>query len=138
MKSMQQSDRIGQLILEWKLHKIPQKQLSHIEKWGHSSQAYNGKIYIFGGRNSEDSNDLFEFNPSTQTIMKLNGSETNGKLPKSRRRQSSCMIGSSMVIFGGFNQEYLNDLQYISLFSCRDTLKKDNYINQQDDEVIEL
>ena len=48
------------------------------------------------------------------------------------------MIGSSMIIFGGFNQDYFNDLQYISLFACRDTLRKENYIAEEDDQMIVL
>jgi hypothetical protein len=46
------------------------------------------------------------------------------------------MIGSSMVIFGGFNQDYFNDLQYISLFACRDTLNRDKYMDEEDEEII--
>ena len=48
------------------------------------------------------------------------------------------MIGSSMVIFGGFNQDYFNDLQYISLFACRDTLNRDKYLDEEAEEMIEL
>ena len=48
------------------------------------------------------------------------------------------MNGSSMVIFGGFNQDYFNDLQYISLFACRDTLNRDKYMDEEDEEIIEL
>jgi hypothetical protein len=29
------------------------------------------------------------------------------------------MIGSSMVVFGGFNVDYFSDLQYVSLWGCR-------------------
>jgi hypothetical protein len=46
------------------------------------------------------------------------------------------MIGSSMVIFGGFNQDYFNDLQYISLFACRDTLNSDKYMDEEAEEII--
>ena len=48
------------------------------------------------------------------------------------------MIGSSMLIFGGFNQDYFNDLQYISLFECKDTLSKEKYLSQEGEEMIQL
>ena len=48
------------------------------------------------------------------------------------------MIGSSMLIFGGFNQDYFNDLQYISLFECKDTLSKEKYLSEEGEEMIEL
>ncbi len=30
-------------------------------RWGHSASTFNDKVYILGGRNEQDVNDLFEF-----------------------------------------------------------------------------
>jgi hypothetical protein len=40
-------------------------------------------------------------------------------VPKARRRHSACFLGSSMLIFGGFNGEYFNDLHYINIPSSK-------------------
>ena len=34
-------------------------------RWGHSATSYKGKLYIMGGRNDHDVNDLHEFDPQT-------------------------------------------------------------------------
>lgn len=44
-------------------------------------------------------------------------------LPKARRRHSACFIGSCMIVFGGFNGEYYNDLYYINVFELRTRLQ---------------
>ena len=49
----------------------------------------------------------------------------SGELPKARRRHSACFLGSSMLIFGGFNGDYFNDLHYINITSP----KRKFYIN---------
>lgn len=45
--------------------------------------------------------------------------KVHGDPPKARRRHSACFLGSSMMIFGGFNGEYFNDLHYINIYSNR-------------------
>ena len=39
----------------------------------------------------------------------------SGESPKARRRHSACFLGNSMLIFGGFNGEYFNDLHYLTV-----------------------
>lgn len=41
-------------------------------------------------------------------------------LPNPRRRHSSVMIGSSLLIFGGYNGKYYNDLHYLPLKGLKD------------------
>jgi hypothetical protein len=46
---------------------LPRLKLKRLEargslpqaRWGHTAAEYNGKIYIFGGRNEFDLNDLY-------------------------------------------------------------------------------
>jgi hypothetical protein len=39
----------------------------------------------------------------------------SGEPLKPRRRHSACCLGNSMLVFGGFNGEYYNDLHYINI-----------------------
>lgn len=56
-------------------------------------------------------------------------------MPKARRRHSAVFVGSNMIVFGGFNGEYFNDLHYINVFEVKKkvdsrsvhTLSKANY-----------
>jgi len=67
----------------------------------HSAVVYNGFIYIFGGFNSVENshyNALYVFDSrqrKQQIVM------TKGKAPSPRRRQSCCLIGSKLFLFGG-------------------------------------
>lgn len=40
-------------------------------------------------------------------------------IPKPRRRHCGCFVGSCLIIFGGFNGEYFNDLHYINVFELK-------------------
>ena len=80
---------------------------------------YDGKIHIFGGRFSSDLNDLLILDIDKNEIKAV---KTSIEVPKARRRHSSCFVGSCMVIFGGFNGEYYNDLYYINVFELRSRL----------------
>jgi hypothetical protein len=46
-----------------------------------------------------------------------------GEVPKARRRHSALFLGSCMLIFGGFNGEYFNDMYYINVFDLRPKLE---------------
>lgn len=48
--------RKGSTTLKWKENKV--KGSTFLTRWGHSSVVYDGKIYIFGGRFSNDLNDI--------------------------------------------------------------------------------
>lgn len=49
----------------------------------------------------------------------INTLKIQGEPPKARRRHSACFLGSSLLIFGGFNGEYFNDLHYINIYSSK-------------------
>jgi N-acetylneuraminic acid mutarotase len=92
------------------------KDISYITRWGHSSAAYDNKIYIFAGRFSNDLNDIWVFDPKANTLKSLKMGSTSNDAPKARRRHCAGFVGSCMIIFGGFNGEYFNDLHYINVF----------------------
>lgn len=97
--------------LEWKERSI--KGTALLSRWGHSSATYDNKIYIFGGRFSTDLNDLLIFDPVKETL-KIH-KVSSDSLPKPRRRPSTCFVGSCLLMFGGFNSEYYNDLHFINI-----------------------
>lgn len=100
--------------LEWK--EIKMKGSSFLTRWGHSSTVFDSKIYIFGGRFSSDLQDILVIDPGRESIKSL---KVNGELPKARRRHSAVFVGSCMLVFGGFNGEYFNDMHYINAFDLR-------------------
>ena len=46
------------------------------------------------------------------TIKSVNKAMINA--PSPRRRHSSAFVGSSLLVFGGFNGEYYNDLYFLT------------------------
>ena len=88
------------------------KDNTFLTRWGHTSGVYDDKIYVFGGRFCNDLNDILILDPQKDQITTA---KIQGDVPKARRRHSSCFLGSSMLIFGGFNGEYFNDLHYINI-----------------------
>ncbi len=47
------------------------KNSSFLTRWGHSSSVYDKKIYIFGGRFSNDLNDLLVADFETNSIKQI-------------------------------------------------------------------
>jgi hypothetical protein len=81
-------------------------------RWGHSAAVYKDKIYILGGRNSNDISDLhcLDVNSLTWTQIPLREPQ-----PKPRRRHSAVFIASSLLMFGGFDGTFYNDLHILHM-----------------------
>lgn len=94
--------------LSWKKWKN-----STVLRWGHTSSVFEGKIYVFGGRFCSDLNDVVVLDPKKEAIKTLKIS--NESLPSARRKPTSCFVGSCMIMFGGFNNEYYNDLYCLNV-----------------------
>ena len=107
-----QTGQLGEL--KWVERKL--KGASFLSRWGHSSTVFDGKIYVFAGRFSSDLNDVLVIDVNNNTLkgLKMGGSPLD--YPKPRRRHCASFVGSCMVVFGGFNGEYFNDLHYINVF----------------------
>lgn len=62
----------GEKTLKWKERKV--KGNTFLTRWGHSSVVYENKIYIFGGRFSNDLNDILvvDLEKSTMRALKTN------------------------------------------------------------------
>jgi hypothetical protein len=65
-------------------------------------------------------NDLLAINIKTASIRKI--STFNN--PAARRRHGGGFIGSSLVLFGGFDGNYFDDLFHINLYQSKQSLKK--------------
>jgi hypothetical protein len=89
---------------------------SFLSRWGHSSAVYDGKIYLFAGRFSNDLNDVLVIDVQNNSLKTLKTGNAAGEAPKARRRHCAGFVGSCMIAFGGFNGEYYNDLHYINVF----------------------
>lgn len=42
-----------------------------VKKWGHNCEVFEEKIYIFGGRTKEDSNELLCIAPETGVVEEI-------------------------------------------------------------------
>lgn len=67
-------------------------------------------MYILGGRNSADISDLHSLDVSSMTWTRLTLTEPQ---PKPRRRHSAVFIASSLLMFGGFDGNFYNDLNIL-------------------------
>jgi N-acetylneuraminic acid mutarotase len=96
-----------------------------VERWGHSTDVFDGKIYCVGGRISStlDNNDIYVYDPSASTLkgVLVNSERT----PKPRRKHASAMIGNSLLVFGGYDGKYLKDFHYIRLRNEKKIAKAD-------------
>lgn len=70
---------------------------------------------------------MVEINPNTGKVEIL---ETKS-LPKARRRHSGCFIGSCLVIFGGFDGNYFNDLFYANLYNMNNLNNRNRIVTEQ-------
>jgi N-acetylneuraminic acid mutarotase len=84
-------------------------------RWGHASAVYNDCVYIFGGRNLYDCDDLRYFNSKTMLWNKVKVGCLNNLVPPARRRHSIIFIESTVVLFGGYNDKFFNDLHILDL-----------------------
>ena len=73
-------------------------------------------MYILGGRNEQDVIDLHEFDP---VIMKWKEIEICEPKPKPRRRHSALFISGALVMFGGFDGNFYNDLNVLDFQTAK-------------------
>ncbi len=76
-------------------------------RWGHTASVFKDQISIYGGRNETDVSDLHIFSPNSKTFNEV---QLRQRIPKPRRRASAVFISSSLILFGGFDGEFFNDL----------------------------
>jgi N-acetylneuraminic acid mutarotase len=81
-------------------------------RWGHAATTYQGKLYILGGRNEQDICDVHEFDPFKNKWTEI---EIADPKPKPRRRHSALFISGSLIMFGGFDGNFFNDVNILSL-----------------------
>ena len=80
-------------------------------RWGHTACVHEEQVYILGGRNESDLSDLYSFNIEEKKFTKINVI----KSPPARRRHSAVFIASSLLMFGGFDGDFYNDLNALHM-----------------------
>ena len=80
-------------------------------RWGHAAAVYDDKLYILGGRNNDDINDLHCLDLD---LKKWSQIDIGHPMPKPRRRHSAVFVSSTLVMFGGFDGEFFNDMHLIN------------------------
>jgi hypothetical protein len=81
-------------------------------RWGHCSAVYQDYIIVFGGRNTNDHNDMYAFHTSSNRWIKL-VHKGYKYLPCERRRATCSVVLNGILIFGGFaNNKYLNEYSF--------------------------
>lgn len=81
-------------------------------RWGHAATTYQGKLYILGGRNEQDICDVHEFDPFLNKWTEIQIADPK---PKPRRRHSAIFISGSLIMFGGFDGNFFNDVNILNL-----------------------
>ncbi|XP_022094720.1 kelch domain-containing protein 3-like [Acanthaster planci] len=87
-------------------------------RYGHSVVNYEGKVYLWGGRNDNYGacNKVFCYDTKT---LKWSRPRTEGERPGGRDGHTACLIGDNMYIFGGFEdgmvQCYANTVYSLDL-----------------------
>ena len=95
---------------QWTTSKVK----GEISVYGHSAVAYNGKIYIFGGKSSKGvTNGLIAYDPFADTMSEVISS---GVQPDPRHGHSAVLFRDFMVIYGGkAEKEMKGDLWFFDI-----------------------
>jgi hypothetical protein len=82
-------------------------------RWGHAAVVHNqSKLLIIGGRNENDINDIHCYDAVEQSwSYSLNCNNS----PKPRRRHSAVLLSNCLVMFGGFDGQFYDDLNLLNL-----------------------
>ena len=96
---------------------MPSAQLFPEVRGDNPAFAYDGELYVFGGKNL-DFNDLWKFNPETFSWKKI---EPKGKGPCWMSRMCCCTVGDHIIIFGVYTPD---DLYILDLSPSLKTLSK--------------
>ena len=83
------------------------------------------------GKNEVDLHDFHCFNVKTSEFHEI---EQNGMLPCARRRQMMVIVGATIIMVGGFNGNYLNDMHLVNVFHLKTPIfnRKKEEINNVD------
>ena len=93
--------------------KITQTKNVPSTRWGHGAAVYeNSKLLFLGRRTDNDISDLHQYDIDSGEWSELLIAHP---LPKPRRRASVILVSNCMVMFGGFDGEFFNDMNVLSL-----------------------
>lgn len=83
------------------------------QRHGHTVVAYGDYVYLWGGSDDNGScNIVYRFDTASATWIRP---DTTGDPPRARRGHSSCVVGSGMYVFGGFEHQLFQDVHVLDL-----------------------
>lgn len=68
------------------------------------------------GKNEVDLHNFYSFSIKTSEFNEI---EQKGVLPCARRRQMMVIVGATIIMVGGFNGNYLNDIHHVNVFHLK-------------------
>ncbi|EFO95506.1 hypothetical protein CRE_09400 [Caenorhabditis remanei] len=88
------------------LSEVPEKMGGTVpyQRYGHTAVEYNGKAYVWGGRNDDYGacNLMHEYDPAKNMWRKV---EIDGFIPPSRDGHTAVIWNNQMFVFGGFEED---------------------------------
>lgn len=95
-------------------------------RWGATLTYHNSNtLFLFGGRNKEDFNDLWIFNIEKEQWRKI---YFYNEFPIPRRKHISLLFNNTLFISGGYNGSFLNDCYCTNLNFIKDFNEKEQEI----------
>lgn len=95
-------------------------------RWGHAAAVMDEtKLFVLGGRNESDVSDIHCFDIENNRWESI---EIGHPIPKPRRRHSCILVSNCLVMFGGFDGEFFNDINIMDLsrYSINKSLIKES------------
>ena len=71
------------------------------------------KLFILGGRNENDVQDIQQFDIIKKEWKQV---DVGHPIPKPRRRHSCILVSNCLIMFGGFDGEFYDDLHLMDLY----------------------
>lgn len=107
-------------------------------RWGHAAAVMDDdKLLILGGRNDQDINDIHCFDIQNMSWKEI---KVGHPIPKPRRRLSCILVSKALIMFGGFDSEFYNDLHALNLdmISNQSVQKKQQELSSKDQDYEEM
>jgi N-acetylneuraminic acid mutarotase len=82
-------------------------------RWGHAAAVMDqDKLFILGGRNDSDVSDIHCYDIVSNHWHQI---EVGHQIPSPRRRHSCIFVSNCLVMFGGFDGEFFNDINIMDM-----------------------
>ncbi|XP_044072541.1 actin-fragmin kinase isoform X2 [Siniperca chuatsi] len=84
--------------------RLPQSSRSPCDRYKHACCSYDGNVYVLGGRASSCLRDFWRYSVAKQKWVHCQGktSSPQTQMPTNRKGHSAVVVGSAMLVYGGF------------------------------------